>query len=238
VSRAEFLESGLCVNEYLVGFRRVFRVKHWPVYVVFTALAWLVLFWVSSSFMMESPLDSPITLDPPGRIETEVWIVNPEQYELDLVFERVLPFDQLRSLIGAMGCPNLSDCPKGVGVPVHWSIQDKRTGVIIFSGTVDTLDSAGWSARQVYRHIGDITVPVGTYVIKAEVLQRTPELSMIPTHIVLSFRPKFASTWQSAVVFWGSLIVTPIACVALALASILLVFRLFRFVRSGRAQTD
>lgn len=217
----------------------MFRAKHWPVYVVFTALAWLVLFWVSSSFMMESPLDLPITLDPPGRIETEVWIVNPEQYELDLVFDRVLPFDQLKSLIGAMGvCPNLSDCPKGVGVPVHWSIQDKRTGVMIFSGTVDTLDSAGWSARQVYRHIGDITVPVGTYVIKAEVLQRTPELSMIPTHIVLRFHPKFASTWQSAVVLWGSLIVTPIACVALALASILLVFRLSRFVRSGRAQTD
>jgi hypothetical protein len=94
--------------------------------------------------MMESPLDLPITLDPPGRIETEVWIVNPEQYELDFVFDRVLPFDRIESLIGAMGvCPIPSNCPKGVGVPVHWSIQDKRTGVMIFSGTVDTLDSAG-----------------------------------------------------------------------------------------------
>lgn len=218
----------------------MFRAKRGlPVYVAFIAFAWLVLFWVWSNSMMESPPNLPITLDPPGRIETEVWIVNPEQYELDFVFDRVLSFTRLESLIGSMGvCPIPSDCPQGVRVPVHWSIQDKRTGGIIFAGTVDTLDSAGWSAKQVYRRIGDITVPVGTYVIRAEVLQSTPELSIIPTHIVLRFHPKFASTWQSAVVFWGSLIVTPIACVALALACILLVFRLFRFVRSGKARTE
>lgn len=184
--------------------------------------------------MTESPLNTAIDLAAPVKVEKRIKIVIPENYELNFVFERAgVSFEQLRTSIGSMGACRAGDpCPKGVPVPVRWSVHNVETGTAISSGEVETLDSNGWSVANVYRRIGYVKIPKGEYVFRAEVLRPIPELAYLRTRIALQLEPKGGSTWQIGLVWWGSIATYLLAWPAVIYATILLLWRAGLALRS------
>jgi Domain of unknown function (DUF5625) len=165
------------------------------------------MFPLWSRWVISDPLNAIISLSPQGTVEKNIHIILPENYSLHLMFERKgIPFEQLKSSIGAMGvCKIGEQCSKGVPVPIRWSIRNIETGAISSSGEVESIDSSGWSADHVYRHLGFIKVQPGNYTFKAEVLRPVPKLAQMRTYIAIQLQPKASTTWQIGLVFWGSI---------------------------------
>jgi Domain of unknown function (DUF5625) len=133
------------------------------------------------------PLDAPITLAPRGTIEQKIQIESKEKYELALVFARGgIPFEKLRELIGAMGLCKIGEaCSKGVVVPIRWSLRHVETGEVAASGEIESFESSGWSAADVYRRIGAFTADRGSYLFRFEVLRDVPELATLRTRVTI-----------------------------------------------------
>lgn len=167
---------------------------------------WLLLFPIWVQWVTAKPLDEAVTLTPRGTISKEIRVVIPENYELNLVFERAnVPFEQLKTLLGDWAYQDGKPIPSGVRVPIRWALKEIPRGSIAASGEIDTFGSIAWSATEVDRQVGRVHVAPGRYLFTAEVLRDVPELAPIKTRISMQLRPKASSTWQITLVWWGSI---------------------------------
>jgi hypothetical protein len=167
---------------------------------------WLLLFPIWVQWVTAKPLDEEVTLTPRGAISKEIRVVIPEDYELNLVFERAnVPFEQLKTLLGDWVYQDGKPIPSGVRVPIRWALKEISRGSIAVSGEIDTFGSIAWSATEVDRQVGRVHVAPGRYLFTAEVLRDVPELAHIKTRISMQLHPKASSTWQIALVWWGSI---------------------------------
>jgi hypothetical protein len=171
------------------------------------AALWIGVFPVWSRWITTAPLDIPISLVPPGKIEQLIEIVIPENYALSLIFEREgVPFEQLDTLLGSMRPPKAGETlPPGIRVPIRWSLTSAESRKVAASGDVDSIGTSGWSAAEVTRHLGYVQASPGKYIFQAKVLRSVPELAHIRTRIAIHLRPKSSSSWQIGLVWWGSI---------------------------------
>ena len=173
-------------------------------------LVWIGAFITLDTLVSKSPLAQPISLDPPGVIDTEIWIPLREQYFLDFEFSRQgHSAEKLKQLIGDWG-PPVTD---GVPVAISWSLTSSKTKVVVVQGAAVTKGASGWGS-EVLRRVGTIRVDPGRYRFHAQILNSVPQLASIPTRLALWNSTKTTDTWQSGVLFWGALftvwIVTPV----------------------------
>jgi hypothetical protein len=190
------------------GHVRNFLTRQWRyVILLIVSVAWLTVFPVWSKWITRNPLDVAVSMSSPLPIEKTVKLVIRESYELNFAFERAgVTFEKLREVIGKMGlCRTNEVCSKGIVIPISWSLSEAETGAVIAAEKVDSQDSTGWSSASVFRRIGVINVPKGTYIFRASLPSPIMELSSMRVRIVMQLRPKEARSWQMMVVWWGSL---------------------------------
>jgi hypothetical protein len=187
----------------------------WPVFgrrvsFVVVLLVWIGSFIALDSLVSKSPLTQLISLDPPGAIDTEIWIPLRERYFLEFEFSRQgHSFEKLKQLIGDWGPPETD----GVPVAISWSLTATETKEVVAQGAAITKGVVGWG-EEVHRRVDTIRVEPGRYRFHARILNPVPQLASIPTRLVLWNSIKTTDTWQSGVLFWGTLftvwIVTPV----------------------------
>jgi hypothetical protein len=180
------------------------------VVLVVALLVWIGCFITLESLTSKPPLEQPISLDPPGVIDTKIWIPLRERYFLEFEFSRQgHSLEQLKQLIGDWGPPETD----GVPVATSWSLTSSKTKTVVARGTAVTKGVAGWG-DDLYRRVDTIRVEPGRYQFHAKILNPVPQLASIPTRLALWNSFKTTDTWQSSVLFWGTFlavwIVTPV----------------------------
>jgi hypothetical protein len=183
---------------------------------IVSLLAWICSFFALDSLVSRFPLEQSISLDPPGVIDTNIWIPLREQYFLEFEFSRRgHSFEQLKQLIGDWGPP----ATDGVPVAISWSLTSRSSDAVVAKGTAVTKGASGWGP-DVYRHVDTMRVEPGRYRFSARILDAVPQLGSIPTRLALSNNFKTTDTWQSSALFFGALftawVVTPLIAVLVA----------------------
>jgi Domain of unknown function (DUF5625) len=137
------------------------------------------------------PMDAAVNLAARSLIEQSVHIEGRKDYIVEFRFSRDgVQFEKLKDLIGAMGvCQIWAPCPRGIAIPVRWSLQNEN-GKVVASGEIATIDSSGWSAAYVSRRIGGFTVDPGRYLFKMGILKDVPELAFLKTRVTVYHRTK------------------------------------------------
>lgn len=220
-----------------LDFMRTFLSRQWKLIMLLVLLAsWLALFPVWARRVTTNPLDEAITLSPNGKIEKDIRVIIPENYQLNLAFERAgVSFEKMKSLLGDWTTKDGKPIPSGVVVPIRWSLR-KPNGEVVVSGEVDSFGSIAWSAAEVDRKVGHIKVEPGKYIFSAEILRDVPEFADIKSRISMRLYPKASSTWKITLVWWGiivnALILWPMAIVI----GLLLLWRAYLTLRCKDVQ--
>jgi hypothetical protein len=193
----------------------------WPSIRRRVALIVVLLVWIGGVLALEwlvdqSPFEQAISLDPPGVIDTKIWIPLRERYFLEFEFSRQgHSLEQLKQLIGDWGPPETD----GIPVAISWLLTSSNTRMVVAQGTAVTKGVAGWG-DDVHRRVDAIRVEPGRYQFHAKILKPVPQLSSIPTRLKLWNTFKTRDTWQSSVLFWGTLfsvwIVAPVTMFLIA----------------------
>lgn len=168
------------------------------------------------NYYSKKPLETPISLNPAGKITEQIEIRMPEIYELDLSFSRENhDFKKLDELIG--GGP-LSKSKTGVIIPIKWSLTANESKKIIFQKEVQTHGAHGWTKEEIYRSIDNISIFPGTYTLIVEILHPIPEFQGVNTKIEISHMPKNSTTWHTGYMWWGTLfnyLISPLLIISL-----------------------
>jgi hypothetical protein len=195
----------------------------WPkirrnAYWILFFLAWSGGIFLLDSIVSKAPLNQPISLDPPGIVDTSIWIPLPERYFLEFEFSRTgHSFEQMKQMIGDWW-PSETD---GIPVPITWSLTSRKTNSIVASGTTVSKGASGWSHAAAYRHVDTIRVQPGRYQFRVRILNAVPELATTPTRVSLSSNFKTVNSWQSNALFlcvlFTLLLILPLTVVLLVL---------------------
>ena len=97
-----------------------------------------------------------------------------------------MSFSRAQELVSTGGlCPGQlwSECPKGVPIPIRWSLRSIRGNVVVASGEDVTLDMSGGAKDYVFRHVARVHVPIGHYLFRIESLRDIPEFAGIRTTV-------------------------------------------------------
>ena len=107
------------------------------------------------------------------------------------------------------------------------------SGSIAKSGELDSFGVTGYGPDVFYRQIASFKVKPGRYLFKAKILRDVPDLAHIKTRLTMGLYPKAASTWQTTLVWCGSianyLLVWPVA----AILFFILLWQMWRAWRAG-----
>jgi hypothetical protein len=204
------------------------RYKHWIVAFLALAVA-TVAFELVSFAIRPASVNKPISLSPPGTIQTRISVPLPESYDLSLAFS----FDRqsrekVRDLVGEWLYQNGRQLPSGVPVPIRWSFKERQTGREVFSEEKVSFGRSGYSATAFYRHLGNARVNAGNYLFHAEVLMDVPEFANIPVRIVFGLPPKVVSHWLREWVFWGRLVMVYAVAPLMILLAVIIAVLYFR----------
>ena len=130
----------------------------------------------------------PIEISKKGIVESTVIINGKHQNRIQIVFSRkYLSLEKERELVGSGGIcpPKNTNCPKGIKIPIKWSLFNKN-GKIIATKELDSIEANGWAGEYVYRYIGEFSAKPGEYRFIVETLKNNPEFEKIETHIEIS----------------------------------------------------
>ncbi len=174
-----------------------------------------LLFWIGGIsalvwLISRSPLEQAISLDPPGVVDTRIWIPLRARYFLLFEFSpQGHSVEQLKQLIGDRGRRETD----GVPVAISWSLTSSKTKAVVIQGTAVAKGVLGWGDK-VSRWVGALDVEPGQYQFHAMILSPVPQLASIPTRLKLwNIFFKMSGAWQSSALFFGALftvwIVTP-----------------------------
>jgi len=191
---------------------------------IIVLVAGVVAFYTWASWIGAVPLDEPISLTPAGKVDKDIYVPLPENYELVFVFDRTNEsFDELRRLVGDIDFIKEESKSIGAVIPIRWALSTQGSKQIVASGEVNSTGSSAWADSFVERKIGNVKVEPGRYRIHAEILREIPELASLRTKIAIQLNPKFTTTWQMAVSWWGSIVVFMlIAPITVVLALVLI----------------
>lgn len=122
------------------------------------------------------PVVKAIDVSRPVHLERNLRITDQQAYRLVFRFARAaLPFGELREIICTNGpCDEGAPCFSGLPVPVSWSLRHVESGALTAAGNVTTRDAISWSASMAERHIGQFSVPPGTYTLALEIPESVP----------------------------------------------------------------
>ena len=123
----------------------------WPSIRRRVALVVVLLVWIGGVMTLEarvdqSPLEQHISLDPPGVIDTKIWIPLRESYFLLFEFSRQgYSLEQLKQLLGDSAPSTMSD---GVPVAISWSLTSSKTKAIVAQGTAVAKGVWAWGGGE------------------------------------------------------------------------------------------
>jgi hypothetical protein len=176
------------------------------------ALVAALLFWIGGIGALiwlvdRSALEQPISLDPPGVIDTRIWIPLRARYTLLFEFSpQGRSVEQRKQLMGDSG----SD---GVPIALSWSLTSSKTKTVVIRGSAVAKGRGRDSGGTVSRWVGAIDVEPGQYQFRARILSPVPRLASLSARLELrNFFVKMGSPWQSRALFLGLFtvwIVTP-----------------------------
>jgi hypothetical protein len=185
----------------------------WRVVLVVALLFWIggisVLVWLTD----RSPLDQPISLDPPGVIDTRIWI--PLRARYFLLFElspRGHSVEQRKKLLGDSGTD-------GVPIALSWSLTSSKTKAVVSQGTA--VAKGGRDSGDEVSRVGAIDVEPGQYQFRAMILSPVPQLASVSARLRLwNIFFKMSDSRQSGAIFFGALftlwIVAPVVLFLIA----------------------
>jgi hypothetical protein len=189
-------------------------------------LSGAVAFFVWVHWISAAPLDQPISLAPMGRVDNEICVPLSENYELVFVFDRAnRSFYELQRLIGEITYNAGKSTDTGVKIPVRWALFARDSQQTVASGEIESAGSSGWANTFVERKIGNIKVEPGKYRFHAEILRDVPELKSLKTNIAIELVPKFTTSWQMAVSWWGSMVVFILIIPTIVVLTLVLLIR-------------
>jgi hypothetical protein len=182
----------------------------WPairrrVVLIVVLLVWVGGFFTTLNVLWANPLSQSISLDPPGIIDTEIWLPLPERYFIMLMFSaQGYSAGQIKQLLG-----DFSPGTGGVPIAISWSLTSSKTKLVVVQGAK--------IVKGPDRLVDTIRVEPGYYRFRAKTLSPVPQLASMPTRLLLWNSFKTDESWQSGVLLWGGLftawIVTPITAV-------------------------
>ena len=156
-------------------------------------LAWTVLLPIWRQEIFKAPLSVPISISPPGSIQTKFHIPVDEYYDLIFVFDRNgISNEELHRIIGSG-----HDIQGKRGVPiavrweihplpvVRWEIPSIPEQQLVLQGNGESLNFYEWKVDKVTRRISAFILQPGDYEITATILKDVPEFHFIPAQIGL-----------------------------------------------------
>ena len=186
---------------------------------------WLLGYSAWSQWVTAIPLDEAISLAPKGAVTKDIRIVIPENYGLNLVFERAgVPFEKLSALLGDSKYKDGEPVPSGIRVPIRWSLRNLK-GEVVASGEIESFGAISWSAAEIGRRVGYIKVEPGNYVFSAEILRDVPEFTGIKTRIAMQTDSKSSTTWHLGAVWWGAMLTILVVWPAMFIVGVQLLWR-------------
>ncbi|GEM_PF-1785141 len=191
-----------CVYEFLRKIQNKCRITYKGLIAAFVFLVtWIVLFNAWAIWITACPLDEPISIEPPGKIEKLVRIPVKTEYSLYLGFERAgRSFEELKTLIGDSG-----KRPTGERVSICWSIRPLKSENPIASGEVDSFGANAFSNNTIERRVACLKVEPGEYIFRAEITRAVPKLAHMRTRV--SLQPsRGGEGWQFGLIWWGHII--------------------------------
>jgi hypothetical protein len=203
-----------------------------PYLILISAILWMIFFPIWRDWVTATPLDVPISFAEKISVHQEVIIRAPENYDLNLVFDRRgVEFKTMKRLIGDFGLcmPEKAPCTDGIPVTLRWNFVDQKTMQVVISGDRETRQSHSWSPYQVDRYIERVRLPPGQYFFNAETAEPVPELAALRTRLTLHVGLKDISSYTYAIAWaWGQIIWYLLAPLAILLSISALIRREYR----------
>jgi hypothetical protein len=163
-------------------------------------VAFAIVFDAWSRWITAEPLDAPLTLSPPGRVETEVRVRLACPHKLELEFSSgTRTFEEMRRIVGGYGTT------KGVEIPLRWSFRD-TTGRVVASGEAENKGIAAHNVKSFIRSASNyLPLPPGKYRLDAVLMDDVAGLQGVS--VQLSFRCHYNASagWPSYLLFFGSI---------------------------------
>jgi len=183
-------------------------------------LVWTILFPIVAHEFTKLPPEMPISLSPPGSVDTIVHIRLQEPYLLKLCFyDEENPFGTRERILGYKN--------QGVIIPIQWELYSTTTQQLILNGQFESEKGGGWSKEYCYREVGNMYykpgefLEPGYYRFVARIPRDVPELANVRARIQIgAFHDGFAN-WA----VWGW-IISPLIWIIEFILTIILIRRI------------
>ena len=183
-----------------------------------TLLLSAVIAYAWKSWLTAAPLDEPVTVADAFHFERLVTLRVSDRYFLELFFDREdATFEKLRSLVGGAYGQELevdgrlidAGEPRGLRVPVEWSLQSAAGEVVVF-GPSDGLGANSWSGAEVGRLLYQGDIAAGDYTFSGTLRAGIPEFKGIRAHLRLGVSPKHTHSRLMGT-YWLATMFIPVA---------------------------
>lgn len=193
----------------------------WLTVALLVVVAFAVVFGIWSRWITADPLDASLSLSPPGRVETDVFVRLSCPHRLRLhLSSKTRAREDMRRLVGQYGTA------EGIDIPLQWSFRD-MAGQPVAWGKAENIGGDGFDAEGFYRAVStSLPLPPGKYRLSAALTEEMVEFQDVSAQISFRCHPKASAGWQTDLLFFGSfawLLAWPImAILALWLAALAL----------------
>jgi hypothetical protein len=181
------------------GRQGLWSVIRWRVILVVALLFWIGGIVVLAWLIDRSPLEQPISLDPPGAIDTRIWIPLRARYTLLFEFSpQGHSAEQLKKLIGELDTD-------GVPIALSWTLTSSKTNTVVIRGSAVAKGRGRDSGGTLFRSVDALDVEPGQYQFRATILNPVPQLASLSARLELRhIFEKTGSAWISNALLLGA----------------------------------
>lgn len=173
-------------------------------------------FSLFSDFCTKTMVHMPISISPPGKIETDIHIpFNDEVYHLNFIFMkdgRTMPEMEQIQLIY---------------IPVSFQIYSVTSNELLIDKDINTYKLIGYARDYVERDISYISLPSGDYKVVFQIKQDVPLLKGFNTYVHLGYGG--GNNWQDWYIAWASLLDYYITVIEIILFVIVITKRALKY---------
>jgi hypothetical protein len=166
--------------------------------IVVPAFAMILGGW--SRWLGAAPLDAPLTMSPPGRIETDVRVrlACPHRLVLHLS-SHTHTREEMNRLVGRYGTA------EGGEIPLRWAFRD-TTGRVVVSGEAQNKGSYSHDEIGFYRAVsGWLPLPPGRYRLDAALTGDVAGFEGVSAKMYFQCHYNSSAGWHDDMLFYGGL---------------------------------
>lgn len=170
----------------------------WLTAALLVVVAFAIAFSIWSRWITADPLDARLTLSPPGRVETDVFVRLSCPHRLRLhLSSQTRAREDMRRLVGQYGTA------EGIDIPLQWSFRD-MSGHLVASGKAENVGSDGFDAEGLYRAVStSLPLHPGKYRLNAALTEEMTEFQDVYAQMSFRCHPKSSAGWQTDLLFFG-----------------------------------